>query len=690
MPSAELAGSESRPYLTLSIVLFVACLAGRVLVGQAPVAPGRSPERVAFDAWLDAKAMSALDARRAAITTLTTRAAVEARQRDVRAAIAGGLGLLPASDAPLNATITRTTPSTSLGGYRIEHLWFESLPGLRVTANAYVPDGPGPFPAVIGTAGHADEGKASPTYQNAWVSLARRGFLVLAYDPVGQGERLEYLDPVKGGSRVGIGTREHSMTGQQLVLTGRTIGAYMVQDMRRALDYLETRPDVDRRRIAVAGNSGGGTQAALLGAVDPRLAAIVVSCYMTSWRDMWTTPGPQDAEQILPGFVANGLDFADFAIAAAPRGFLVSSAIQDYFPIAGSRAVSAELAPIYVTLGAADKLARVENDATHGWTQPLREGAYRALGAWLDRPGADAPEATVAPVAEAALRVTTSGQLATSGGTRTVRAINADEARTLATSRAAVSDSAVRSLIGLGSQPVEVRVILRSGNPWSPAGESLLLEVEPGVRLKARLRRPAGASPAATLLLDERGATTQEAVIERLVAQGQTVLALDVRGTGALAPAAGASGYSGAYQFAARAWLLGTSVVAWQAQDALHGLAALRAVVPGLSRRTLHATGQTVPAALLASQVDRPDALVLEDGIVSYLDLATADTHDRATLAVIPGVLRVTDLPELMSRLAPAAVRLVRPRGAEGIALAAGQVATRFAVPVPPNVIIEP
>ena len=102
----------------------------------------------------------------------------------------------------------------------------------------YVPDGPGPFPAVLGTAGHADEGKASPTYQHAWVSLARRGFLVLAYDPPGQGERLEYLDPAKGGSRVGIGTREHSMTGQQVLLTGRTIGAYMVQDMRRALDYL--------------------------------------------------------------------------------------------------------------------------------------------------------------------------------------------------------------------------------------------------------------------------------------------------------------------------------------------------------------------------------------------------------------------------------------------------------------------
>ena len=341
------------------------------------------------------------------------------------------------------ATITRTT---ARDGYRIEHLWFESLPGLKVTALAYVPAGAGPFPAVLGTAGHANEGKASPTYQNAWVSLARRGFLVLAYDPVGQGERIEYLDADKRGSSVGIGTREHSMTGQQLLLSGRTLGAYMVHDMRRALDYLVSRPDVDRTRLAVAGNSGGGTQAALLGAVDERLAAVVVSCYMTSWSDMWNAPGPQDAEQILPGFVSNGLDFADFALAAAPRGFLVSSAIKDFFPIAGSRAVTAELTPLFAALGAPDRLSRVENDATHGWTQPLREGAYRALGGWLGRPGLDAAEAPVTADSEEALRVTPTGQLATSVGTRTIRAIHADDVRVMVSGRQAVTEAGLRTL----------------------------------------------------------------------------------------------------------------------------------------------------------------------------------------------------------------------------------------------------
>jgi hypothetical protein len=666
------------------------CLAvviGSVSLFAFQASPAVSTERAAFDAWLDGQAGKALAARRAKVAALKARPEIEARQREVRAGIADMLGLLPAWNGALDAVVTRTTPRD---GYRIEHVVFQSLPGFRVTALVYVPDGPGPFPAVLGTAGHADEGKASPTYQNVWVSLVRRGFVVLAYDPFGQGERVEYPDPVKGGSRVGIGTREHSMTGQQLLLSGRTLGAYMVQDMRRALDYLESRRDVDMTRLAVAGNSGGGTQAALLGAVEPRLAAVVISCYMTSWTEMWNAPGPQDAEQILPGFVGRGFDFADFAVAAAPRGVLVSSAIKDFFPIAGSRAASTELAPVFAALGASDRLARVENDATHGWTQPLREGAYRALGAWLGRPGLDPTEQPVVAESETALRVTTTGQLATSLGSRTVRAINADEARERAASRPPVTEAQLRALVGLTAAAVEPRVVQRAGNPWSPAGERLLIEVEPGVRLQAVLRRPASAAASFTLLADERGATARGELVEQLVRQNQTVLAIDVRGTGDLAPAAGVSGYAGDYQFAARAWLLGTSVVAWQTRDLLHGLAVLRAEAGTQAGRglSIRAQGQTVPAALLAAQFDRPASLTLENGLASYLDFALADTHAGLTLAVLPGVLQTTDLPELMARLAPVPIRLVHPRTPDGAAITAAALSAQLGTTVPANVTV--
>ncbi|BCS33275.1 xylan esterase [Luteitalea sp. TBR-22] len=671
-----------------SVVLTVLLGAGVLLARQpapAPV-PAVAPERVTFDTWLDGQARQALDARRARVATLVTRADVEARQRDVRTALRASLGLLPAVSTPLGARVTRTTARQ---GYRIEHVVFESAPGFRVTANAYVPEGTGPFPAVVGTAGHADEGKASPVYQHAWVSLARRGFLVLAIDPFGQGERLEYPDAAGTGSRVGIGTREHSMTGQQVLLTGRTLGAYMVRDMQRALDYLASRPDVDAARLAVAGNSGGGTQAALLGAVEPRLAAVVVSCYMTSWADMWDVPGPQDAEQILPGFVGLGLDFADFALAAAPRGFLVSSAIKDFFPIAGSRAASAELTRLYDLLGAGDRLARVENDATHGWTQPLREGAYQALGRWLGRPGPSA-EAAVTTEPETALRVTTTGQLATSGGSHTVRQLNAEEARTLARTRPAVTDDALRRLLHLYRTGPHGRIAERSGSATTMAGERLAIELYDGLRLPARFRASTTPSRRVVLLLDDRGAIHQDAAIDSLARSGQHVLAVDVRGTGVLGPRAGSSGYGADYQFAARAWLLGTSVVTWQVHDIHASLAVLDALVPGGAPEvTIHARGQTVPAAVFAAQHLRPAGLVLEEGPVSYEDVASSDTHAGLTLAVMPGVLQVTDLPELVARLAPVPVRLVRPRAPDGGAIAAADVGRRFGSAILGNVTID-
>lgn len=123
------------------------------------------------------------------------------------------------------------------------------------------------------------------------------------------------------------------MAGTQCLLTGTTYARWETWDGVRAFDYLLTRPDVDARRIAVAGNSGGGTQSAYLAVAEPRLASGVASCYLTSWEKLWAGPGPQDAEQNFPGFLKAGLDFPDFPIAFAPKPFLMTTAIQDFFPI---------------------------------------------------------------------------------------------------------------------------------------------------------------------------------------------------------------------------------------------------------------------------------------------------------------------------------------------------------------------
>jgi hypothetical protein len=685
MADAERAAAARRLTFTARAALAVA-----LALAAATSAPGQSPSssptqrRAAFDAWMDTQAYASLAARQEHLAGLGSSLEVATRGREVRTALLEMIGGLPETTAPLNARITRTQQRD---GYRIEHLIYESLPGLRVTALVYVPDGSVPFPAVLGTAGHAADGKAAAIYQHAWISFARRGFLVLAYDPPGQGERYEYFDPATNDSRVGMGVREHIMTGQQLMLTGGHIAQYMVQDGRRALDYLETRGDVDLRHVAVAGNSGGGTQAALLGVFEPRLSASVVSCYMTSWQQLWRGPGPQDAEQVIPGFLSRGFDFGDFALATAPRGFLISSAIRDYFPITGARQTFAELRPLYARFGHPGKLAMVENDATHGWSQPLREGAYRWLGTWFGQ-SQDATEAPLTVDEPETLRATSTGQLATSEeGSLTIREVHAAEARALAARRTPVRQHAIAALLALEDDPPAPRVVSRDGQA-DARRVSLVIEVEPGIRLRAELRRPASATGPAVLLVDDRGIDAS-AHVDALVARGHTVLALDVRGTGELGPETGTAGYAPAYQLAARAWLLGTSMVGWQTRDVLAGLAVLRAEAPEATSREIHARGQTVAAALFAAQFDRPDAVVLEEGLVSYLDLATVDEYEDASLFIVPGVLRVTDLPELMAAMAPSHVTLRNPKAPTGETIAQDSLARHMGVPVPGNVVVE-
>ncbi|HEY8549438.1 MAG TPA: acetylxylan esterase, partial [Vicinamibacterales bacterium] len=425
-----------------------------ILAQNAPSAPvpditaSSAPER--FAQWLDAEAARAMEAGARARRELSSADQVKERAEAARRIVLDAMGGLPETRTPLNA---RITGGFEREGYRVEHLVFESLPGLFVTATVYVPTGrPGPFPAVLGTAGHSDDGKAAPIYQHAWISFARRGMIVLAYDPPAQGERLEDLDPATGKPRVGSGTQAHSHAGQQCLLTGTSIARYFAWDGVRALDYLLTRSDVDPSRIAVAGNSGGGTQATWLAAVEPRLAAVVSSCYITSWPELWKGPGPQDMEQVLPGFLAHGLDFADAILAAAPRPYLVSSAIRDFFPIAGARDTVAQTRRLYLLLGAAERLHQVETDATHGWSQPLREGAYEWFGRWgLAAAGSGASEGTVTVEPVEHLRATPTGQIETSFGTRTIFDYNLDRARELTRTRTPVTRDRLRQFLGIPS-----------------------------------------------------------------------------------------------------------------------------------------------------------------------------------------------------------------------------------------------
>ena len=171
---------------------------------------------------------------------------------------------------PLDPVRVRTLDRDA---YRIEVLRFQSRPNFWVTASLYVPTtGNGPFPGIISPCGHSANGRIYTAYQLTYLDLVHSGFVVLAYDPVGQGERRQYWNPQTGVSEVGnTVTWEHSLPGQLLLLVGEDLTHYRVWDGMRAIDYLLTRPEVDPKRIGCTGQSGGGTFTIFISALDERV-----------------------------------------------------------------------------------------------------------------------------------------------------------------------------------------------------------------------------------------------------------------------------------------------------------------------------------------------------------------------------------------------------------------------------------
>jgi hypothetical protein len=229
----------------------IALLSSTFLVVASGSAQQTKPDP--FLQWMDRIAQEHLDRREKAIAEIRTVADAERRKKVVREKLLEILGGLPDYHGPLHPRITGRIPHES---YTIEKVIFESLPGFFVTANLYRPSQPGRYPGILLQAGHTQEGKPEP--QRLASNLALKGFVALAFDPIGQGEREQTFDRDVGGALAGWSVNEHLHAGAQSILVGESVARYFVWDAKRALDYLVSRPDVDPDRIGAAGCSGGG------------------------------------------------------------------------------------------------------------------------------------------------------------------------------------------------------------------------------------------------------------------------------------------------------------------------------------------------------------------------------------------------------------------------------------------------
>ncbi|MEK7408530.1 MAG: acetylxylan esterase [Acidobacteriota bacterium] len=611
-----------------------------------------------------AAAARLLEARQAKVAALSSAQDVAERKRYLRERMIRALGGLP-ERTPLNA---RTAGVLERDDYRIEKVIFESQPKFYVTANLYLPKrGAPPYPAILFPLGHEAGAKANPVWQQILGNLARRGFVALAWDTLGQGERTQLWDPDLRDSKAGASTSEHTMLGIQCLLAGDNVARYTIWDGIRALDYLLARPEVDAKRIGCTGNSGGGTHTAYLSALDDRIQVAAPSCYLTSWRRLLDTIGPQDAEQCIPPWLADGLDHPDFILAFAPKPYLMLSAIRDFFSITGARETFSEARRVYELLGAGEKLDMVEADDGHGYSKPRRVPAYRWFSRWLNGVDDDGAESEIPVAGEEELYCTATGQVATALGGETVWSLNRKRVAQLA--RKAASRDDVARQIGY-ERPQGAPVVHPFGRLERPALriEKLVYETEPGIVVPALLYVPQRPGrKAAVVLAHGRGKSAAASQAEQLAGAGLVVLSIDARGLGETRRAeAGEGAWArsfGDYESAMTALLLGRTLVGMRAADITRGVDLL-AGHREVDAARIYGFGQEAGAAPLlhAAALDqRIRKVALEAMLVSYRAVVDHPLHRGVVEQVVPGVLKSYDLPDLAALLAPVPVWVVDP-----------------------------
>jgi cephalosporin-C deacetylase-like acetyl esterase len=593
---------------------------------------------------------------------LTTPEQIVAWQAHLRTVALAALGGLPPDDTPLEA---ETVGELDGDGCIVEKLIFQSAPGVHVTANVYRPLRlAGRTGAVLFLCGHAEAAKSYPFYQAACQRLARNGLVALAMDPIGQGERKSYLAR-DGAELVRWGVPEHTYAGVQCWWLGQSIARYFVHDARRAIDYLVGRPEVDAARIGVTGNSGGGTQATWLMLLEPRLAAAAPGTYVMARRDYMWTGQAQDAEQIIAGGTAAGLDHEDFLIAMAPRPVLVLAVDYDFFNVEATVRTVGRASAAYRVLGVEGKLGLARAKSTHEYHPDLARAATAFFVEHLGEPDRPIDHDDPRPLAEAALRCTRSGQvLLDRPETRRVFDLNLDAYRAL---RPAVADpAATRDWLER-----QVRRDRRPAEPyarWLPGPDQADARVDHvywwveadllGAGVLLRPREGDFAELVVALFADgSADLAAERAWIAARLAAGQAVFALDVRGTGALRPhrinPQPLDGHYGTlYKLETDLYCLGDSLLAGRLYDVSRALELLRRadeVGLGGRRLGLFGAGGGGPIAYLAGALDPAIARVeLREPLLDLDRLLSTRLYPvESWRTLLPGLAAQARLEEL-------------------------------------------
>ncbi|MSV29581.1 MAG: hypothetical protein EXQ52_12685, partial [Bryobacterales bacterium] len=531
-----------------------------------------------------------------------------------------------------------------------------------------------------------------PDYQFAYLNLVKNGFVVLAYDPVGQGERRQYWNPRTGETESDLNPiYEHSMPGQLLLLLGEDLTHYRIWDGLRAIDYLLTRPEVDRERIGCAGHSGGGTLTLFISALDERVRCAVVNEGGTSHR--WpleirpeTSIGPSDVEQNLFPAAVHGIDLCDLHVAIAPRPLL--TLIEDYSP--RFNAAAQHIRSRYEQFGAAEKFATGEATDPHAWTVKLRQATADWFCRWFYGRKALDQEPEFEPEPPERLYCTPHGSVRYARQGDTIFSLILKNQARLPPSRELPRTPAdIESY--RRSMQAEIGKLLHLADTDRGLGVRHLVttarkgysieKVEflsgPGIYVPAWVfvpERKNGAT-SATLFVNDAGKQAdgmEFGLLEKLARSGHLAVAVDVRGIGDTRPPHASQiirpeEYRHLFDvetaMAYMAWFLDECLFGMRVQDVMRSVDYVLSR-PDAGKAGLRVVGKGMGAlwALYAAALDsRIHGLVCEGGLLSYRTLTESDRYLHSAAVFVRDVLKHFDLPQVAGTIAGRHLILLSP-----------------------------
>jgi cephalosporin-C deacetylase-like acetyl esterase len=686
--------------LAVPLKLGLAAFAGRENTSTNP--PGPTWARDYWNDWpayLSTLVNAARTRRRTELGAVHSAAQVAHRIEEVQQKVwklVGG----PLEKTPLNA---RTVGTIERSRYRIEKVIFESQPQVYVAAHLYLPSAAiSRCPAILSPLGHYREGKLARNYMHLFQNLARKGYVVFAFDPFGQGERAQFLDSSGHQSRLEDPDAEHDRAGNPVVLLGDTFALYRAWDGIRAMDYLSTRPEVDAARIGCMGHSGGATMTMFLCTLEPRIqVAVEVEGHTRNFGGpSFVPPGAMsDSEQNLVGSMPEGVDRGDLVWAFAPKPLLMIYTPQDAFErpkyIAACEEIYEEVRAAYRLMGAEDRVRLSTSFLPHNYDFFNRRQTYAWFNRWLAEKDSGEDEAPFEAIAPELLNCTTTGQVLSSLGGRSVIQVRRDRLQAVGalspfqTSREewiAVRErvrQGVVQLLALPSSrsPLDARKISSGALP-EIAIEEIEFRSEPEIRIPGWFVRPERSSARFPVLvyLTENG---KDAVVDELsgmhdvIRRGYALCAIDMRGFGPTAPRFPAEGPRWFYQGAGAALLesygwagliLGKPVLGQRVWDFLRCLDYLE-TRPDVNASNIRVAGVGGGGlvALFGSAVDqRVRSVLCCRMLADYRSLLDAADYSMEVWWLVSGILRKFDLPDLVAALAPRPCSLVNLVGAAG------------------------